>query len=144
VPKTPTKSTTLDDIRALEAGCAAERPLDLRDRAIDSILKTTAARNSGMRLLRLEDLDFEPALIRFRRGKGDKTLDVALQPDSRAATTPGWEPAHARLPPDPTCHSDPPRQQRDAARRRQALGLPYPKVSPRSSPPAGSRSSLGS
>ena len=83
--ETPTKSATLDDIRALEAGCAGQRPLDLRDRAIVSILKTTAARNSGVRLLRLEDLDFERALIRFRRGKGGKPLDVALQPETRAA-----------------------------------------------------------
>jgi integrase/recombinase XerD len=83
--ETPTKSATLDDIRALEAGCAGDRPLDLRDRAIVSILKTTAARNSGVRLLRLEDLDFERGLIRFRRGKGGKTLDVALQPETRAA-----------------------------------------------------------
>src|SRR5664280_2782146 len=83
--ETPTKSATLADIRALEAGCAGARPLDLRDRAIVSILKTTAARNSGVRLLRLEDLEFERALIRFRRGKGGKTLDVALQPETRAA-----------------------------------------------------------
>jgi integrase len=83
--ETPTKSATLDDIRALEAGCAGDRPLDLRDRAIVSILKTTACRNSGVRLLRLEDLDFERSLIRFRRGKGAKTLDVALQPETRAA-----------------------------------------------------------
>src|ERR1035437_1248806 len=83
--ETPTKSATLDDTRALEAGCAGERPLDLRDRAIVSILKTTAARNSGVRLLRLEDIDLERALIRFRRGKGGKTLDVALQPETRAA-----------------------------------------------------------
>src|SRR5450759_2247394 len=83
--ETPTKSATLDDIRALEAGCAGDRPLDLRDRAITSILKTTAARNSSVRLLCLEDLDFERALIRFRRAKGAKTLDVALQPETRAA-----------------------------------------------------------
>jgi hypothetical protein len=38
-----------------------------------------------VRLLRLEDLDFERALIRFRRAKGDKTLDVAVQPETRAA-----------------------------------------------------------
>jgi integrase/recombinase XerD len=83
--ETPTKSATLDDIRALEAGCAGDRPLDLRDRAIVSILKTTAARNSGVRLLRLEDIDFERGLVRFRRGKGGKTLDVALQPETRIA-----------------------------------------------------------
>src|SRR5665647_1137850 len=83
--ETPTKSATLDDIRALEAGCTGDRPLDLRDRAIVSILKTTAGRNSGVRLLRVEDIDFERSLIRFRRGKGGKTLDVALQPETRAA-----------------------------------------------------------
>src|SRR5674476_1266734 len=83
--ETPTKSATLDDIRALEAGCAGDRALDLRDRAIVSILKPTAAMNSSVRLLRLEDIDFERALIRFRRGKGGKTLDVALQPETRAA-----------------------------------------------------------
>src|SRR5450756_723453 len=82
--ETPTKSATLDDIRALEAGCVGERLLDLRDRAIVSLLKTTAARNSSVRLLRLGDIDFERALIRFRLAKGDKTLDVALQPETRA------------------------------------------------------------
>jgi len=38
-----------------------------------------------VRLLRLEDVDFERALIRFRRAKGGKTLDVALQPETQAA-----------------------------------------------------------
>src|SRR5450759_4689635 len=83
--ETPTKSATLDDIRALEAGCAGDRPLDLRDRAIVSVLVTTAARNSSVRLLRLEDIDVERSVIRFRRGKGGKTLDVALHSDTRAA-----------------------------------------------------------
>ena len=32
----------------------ASRPLDLRDRAIVSLLETTAARNSAVRLLRVE------------------------------------------------------------------------------------------
>lgn len=92
--ETPTKSATLDDIRALEAGCAGEGALDLRHRAIVSILKTTAARDSGVRLQRLEDVDFERSLIRFRRGKGGKTLDVTLQPETRAPSLP----THRRLP----------------------------------------------
>ncbi|MFI5040402.1 MAG: tyrosine-type recombinase/integrase, partial [Acidimicrobiales bacterium] len=83
--ETPTKSATLDDLRALERGCAGEGPLDLRDRAIVAILVTTAARNSSVRLLRTDDVDVERAIIRFRRGKGGKTLDVALHPDARAA-----------------------------------------------------------
>jgi integrase/recombinase XerD len=83
--ETPTKSATLDDLHALERGCAGDGPLDLRDQAIVSILVTTAARNSSVRLLRLEDLDFEHSVIRFRRAKGGKTLELALQP--RTATT---------------------------------------------------------
>jgi integrase len=75
--ETPTKSATLDDLRALERGCAGDGPLDLRDQAIVSILVTTAARNSSVRLLRLEDLDFERSVIRFRRAKGGKTLELA-------------------------------------------------------------------
>jgi hypothetical protein len=33
----------------------------------------------------------ERALIRFRRAKGDKTLDVALQPETRAALSAYFE-----------------------------------------------------
>ncbi|MBA3688182.1 MAG: tyrosine-type recombinase/integrase [Chloroflexi bacterium] len=83
----PTKGATLDDLRMLEAGCAGNRPIDLRDRAITSILVTTAARNSSVRLLRLDDVDFARSVIRFRRAKGGKTLELALQPATRAALT---------------------------------------------------------
>ncbi len=83
--ETPTKGATLEDLRALEAGCAGERPLDLRDRAVVAVLVTTAARNSAVRLLRLDDVDTGRSLLRFRRGKGGKTLEVALHPDARAA-----------------------------------------------------------
>ena len=83
--ETPTKGATLDDLRALEAGCAGGRPLDLRDRAMVAILVTTAARNSAVRLLRLDDVDAGRSLLRFRRGKGGKTLLVALHPDAGAA-----------------------------------------------------------
>ena len=43
-----------------------------------------AARNSSVRLLRLGDVDFERAVIRFRRAKGGKTLELALQPRTAA------------------------------------------------------------
>lgn len=82
--ETPTKSATLDDLRTVERGCEGDMPLDLRDRAIVAILVTTAARNSSVRLLRTDDIDLERELIRFRRAKGGKTLEVALHP--RAAT----------------------------------------------------------
>ena len=82
---TPTKGASLADLRALEAGCAGARPIDLRDRAIVAILVTTAARNSAVRLLRLGDIDVERTLVRFRRGKGGKTLLVTLHHDARTA-----------------------------------------------------------
>src|SRR5664280_711005 len=81
---TPTKSATLDDLQTLERGCVGDEPLDLRDQAIVSILVTTAARNSSVRLLRLDDVDFERSVIRFRRAKGGKTLELALQPRTAA------------------------------------------------------------
>jgi integrase len=83
--ETPTKSATLDDLRALERGCAGEAALDLRDRAIVALLVTTAARNSSVRLLRLGDVDLPRDLILFRRAKGGKTLEVALHADAKAA-----------------------------------------------------------
>jgi integrase/recombinase XerD len=83
--ETPPKSATLADLRALEAGCGGERPLDLRDQAIVSVFVTTAARNSSVRLLRIDDVDVARSIIRFVRAKGGKTLEVALHPETRAA-----------------------------------------------------------
>ena len=83
--ETPTKSATLADFRALERGCLGSVPLDLRDRAILQVLVTTAARNSSVRLLRCEDVDLARDVIRFRRAKGGKTLDVALHRSARTA-----------------------------------------------------------
>jgi integrase/recombinase XerD len=85
VEETPAKAATLEDLRTLERGCQGVSPLDLRDRAIVSILITSAARNSSVRLLRVEDVDFERSIIRFRRAKGGKTLEVSLHADARAS-----------------------------------------------------------
>ena len=83
--ETPTKGATVEDLHALRRGCAGDGPLDLRDRAIVSILVTTAARNSSVRLLRTGDVDFARGLILFRRAKGGKTLELALHPDVHRA-----------------------------------------------------------
>jgi integrase/recombinase XerC len=83
--ETPPKGASLDDLRALDRGCAGETTLDLRDRAIVALLTTTAARNSSIRLLRLDDVDLERDRIVFRRAKGAKTLVVALHPLARQA-----------------------------------------------------------
>jgi integrase len=82
---TPTKAASLSDIEALERGCMGNRPLDLRDQAIVSVLKTTSARNSSVRLLRLSDIDLEREVITFRRAKSDQTYEVALMPETKAA-----------------------------------------------------------
>lgn len=95
--ETPTKSATLGDLEALRRGCEGDQPLDLRDRAIVSILVTTAARNSSVRLLAVDDVDFLRSLIRFRRAKGAKTLEVALHPEARAAITEYLERARPAL-----------------------------------------------
>ena len=106
--ETPTKSATLDDLRALERGCLGDGPLDLRDRAIVSILVTTAARNSSVRLLRLGDVDFERSVIRFRRAKGGKTLELALQPGTATALLTYLERGRAALlPTSPAAGDDP-------------------------------------
>lgn len=82
---TPTKSATMEDLGALELGCAGDGPADFRDRAIVSVLTTTAARNSSVRLLAIGDVDFERGVIVFRRAKGGKTIEVALHPRTRQA-----------------------------------------------------------
>jgi Site-specific recombinase XerD len=50
-----------------------------------SVLMTTAARNSSVRLLRIADVDIAREVMLFRRAKGGKTLEVALQPETRDA-----------------------------------------------------------
>jgi integrase/recombinase XerD len=80
--ETPTKGASIADLAALERGCAGDDPLALRDQAIVALLKTTAARNSSVRLLRVGDVDFTRGLVRFHRAKGGKTLDVSLHPEA--------------------------------------------------------------
>jgi integrase/recombinase XerD len=106
--ETPTKSATLDDLHALERGCAGDHPLDLRDRAIVSILVTTAARNSSVRLLRVGDVNFERAVIRFRRAKGGKTLELALQPGTACALLTYLDHGRASFLPASRTHTDDP------------------------------------
>ncbi|MGK2849700.1 MAG: tyrosine-type recombinase/integrase [Candidatus Limnocylindrales bacterium] len=83
--ETPAKGAELDDLLALERGCVGSQPIDLRDQAMVSVLKTTGARNSSVRLLRLDDIDLERNLITMKRGKGNKTFDIVIQPETKAA-----------------------------------------------------------
>jgi integrase/recombinase XerD len=80
----------------------------LRDQAIVSILVTTAARNSSVRLLRVGDVDFERSVIRFRRAKGGKTLELALQPIPATAIRAYLDHGQAAfLPASPAVSDDP-------------------------------------
>jgi integrase len=83
--ETPPKGASLADITVLERACAGDQPVDFRDRAIVAVLKTTAARNSSVRLLAIGDIDLDRDVIRFRRAKGGKTLEVALHPEAGLA-----------------------------------------------------------
>ena len=95
--ETPTKGSSIADLAALERGCAGDTPLDLRDLAIVTLLKTTAARNSSVRLLRIGEIDFARRLVRFRRAKGGKTLEVALHPQAEATLRQYLEHGRPRL-----------------------------------------------
>jgi integrase len=59
--------------------------LDLRDQAIVLVLRTTAAGNGGVRLLRVADLDLARGVLVLRSGNGATTLEVALHPETGAA-----------------------------------------------------------
>jgi site-specific recombinase XerD len=123
--ETPTKSATLADFQALERGCTGSTPLDLRDRAIVAVLMTTAARNSSVRLLRCDDIDFARDHIRVRRAKGGKTLEVALHPSARAAIADYLADGRSALASDddPNGFLFPSRANRDAPLSMNALSL---------------------
>jgi len=83
--ETPTKSATLDDLRTLERGCLGDRTLDLRDRAIVSVLVTTTARTRACASSGSMTSTSSARSSASARGKGGKTLDVALHPETRSA-----------------------------------------------------------
>ncbi|MHB8398918.1 MAG: tyrosine-type recombinase/integrase [Candidatus Limnocylindrales bacterium] len=83
--ETPPRGATVEDFSALERGVAGRLAIDLRDQAIVALMKTTTARNTSVRLLRLENVDLRENLVTFRRAKGGKTFQVALLPEAKAA-----------------------------------------------------------
>jgi integrase/recombinase XerD len=68
-------------------------PLALRDRSIIEVLVVTGIRNSELRALTLDDVDFEDGSVLVRRGKGRKMRIVPL---GRAAGVLAQYIAHAR------------------------------------------------
>jgi len=68
-------------------------PMDLRDRAILEVLVVTGIRNSELRALSLDDVDFEDGTLLVRCGKGKK---IRIVPLGSAAPTLAQYIAHAR------------------------------------------------
>lgn len=68
---------TLDEIQIL-LDVKARTDTDKRNRAIMLLLMQTGIRNSELRNLSLEDLDFENGVIEVREGKGGKSRFVAF------------------------------------------------------------------
>lgn len=68
-------------------------PLALRDRAIIEVLVVTGIRNSELRALTMDDVDFEDGTLLVRCGKGRK---IRIVPLGRAAATLAQYIAHSR------------------------------------------------
>lgn len=68
-------------------------PIALRDRAIVEVLAITGIRNSELRALTLDDVDFDDGTLLVRCGKGRK---IRIVPLGSAASTLGQYIAHAR------------------------------------------------
>lgn len=74
-----------DAFGALERGCSGSSPLDLRDQAIVAVLKTTAARSSSVRLLRVRDVDLRGDALALPWNASQRRHVVALLPEAREA-----------------------------------------------------------
>lgn len=65
-------------IAALVSGIVGETPVDLRDRAIFSLLTTYGVRGVQVRRLRLEDVDWASSRIHFPSAKGGRAVEQHL------------------------------------------------------------------
>jgi integrase/recombinase XerD len=67
-----------DDVQELLASSQGTTPKDLRDRAILYLLAVYGLRSREVRLLKLEDLDWERSLVTVSRDKGRRREDYPL------------------------------------------------------------------
>jgi integrase/recombinase XerD len=73
------------DVQRLISASRGDSPTDIRDHAILLLFAVYAFRNSEVRLLRLEDIDWEQDTIRVFRSKQRKTQHYPLVPEVGAA-----------------------------------------------------------
>ena len=62
-----------EDVRRLVASAGGNRPADIRDRAILLLLAVYGLRSGEVRILRLEDIDWDNETLRVRRPKPGRT-----------------------------------------------------------------------
>ena len=62
-----------EDVRRLVASAGGDRPADIRDRAILLLLAVYGLRSGEVRILRLEDIDWDNETLRVRRPKPGRT-----------------------------------------------------------------------
>ncbi len=79
---TPHPST---QIAALVASCSGRNTIDLRDRALITLMLETGARRSEVIGLDVEDIDFLRSTARIRNGKGDKPRETIFGPATSQA-----------------------------------------------------------
>jgi len=81
----PTNILTRSEAKRLIESTPADKPRDIRDRAILDVLYSTGIRRAELIGLTIYDLDFDNATLRIERGKGGATRIVPLTESARSA-----------------------------------------------------------
>lgn len=74
----PLKAATREELSFLEAGTRGTAALQVRDRAIFSLLRWTGVRAKELCGLRVEDVDTGTGILRVLEAKGDKPREIPL------------------------------------------------------------------
>jgi integrase/recombinase XerD len=81
----PTNVLTKTEAKRLIESTPADRPRDIRDRAILEVLYSTGIRRAELLGLTIYDVDFDNATLRVQHGKGNTTRIVPLIDSARSS-----------------------------------------------------------
>jgi site-specific recombinase XerD len=81
----PANVLTKTEAKRLIESTPADRPRDIRDRAILEVLYSTGIRRAELLALNIYDIDFDNATIRIEHGKGNTTRVVPLTESARSS-----------------------------------------------------------
>ena len=81
----PTNILTRSEAKRLIESTPADKPRDIRDRAILDVLYSTGIRRAELIGLTIYDVDFDNATLRIEHGKGNATRIVPLTESARSA-----------------------------------------------------------